>query len=108
MELLTEVRSICRDDVRAKREFRQNNVNTPVKYTDAEWLQWRKAATHCEICNKEFSRMSQKHGDHNHVTGQWRGVLCFSCNAMIGWVEKIRQLSPDLAKKIKNYLDRKG
>jgi Recombination endonuclease VII. len=27
------------------------------------------------------------HIDHDHVTGTWRGVLCFTCNAALGQLQ---------------------
>lgn len=43
----------------------------------------------CAICGKhqlEFARSLAL--DHNHDTGKWRGLLCFSCNNKLGWFEK--------------------
>ena len=40
-------------------------------------------STNCEKCNKEFdnTKHNDKHMDHNHSTGQYRNILCHSCNA---------------------------
>ena len=35
---------------------------------------------HCEICNLEFTNTKNKHLDHCHATGEFRQVLCRSCN----------------------------
>ena len=37
----------------------------------------------CAICGAEAPR----HVDHDHKTGQIRGILCFSCNRGLGKVE---------------------
>lgn len=39
--------------------------------------------------------------DHNHETGEVRGVLCHSCNITVGYVEKVLKLGLD---KFINYI----
>ena len=34
----------------------------------------------CEYCNKEFKLARDRCLDHNHNTGEVRGILCRSCN----------------------------
>lgn len=39
----------------------------------------------CAICKTPQSLLSKNLGvDHDHITGQVRGLLCFKCNAAIG------------------------
>ena len=38
------------------------------------------ACEHCEICSVEFNNTKNKHLDHCHATGEFRQVLCRSCN----------------------------
>lgn len=40
----------------------------------------------CGICLKTSDR--KFHMDHNHKTLEIRGLLCFSCNSKLGFVEK--------------------
>ena len=42
------------------------------------WL----CSTNCEKCPKEFdnTKHNDKHMDHNHNTGEYRNILCHSCN----------------------------
>jgi hypothetical protein len=41
----------------------------------------------CAICKKPPGTR-RFHLDHNHKTGEIRGLLCFSCNYKLGFVEK--------------------
>jgi hypothetical protein len=38
----------------------------------------------CKICSKEFKRGVNAHVDHDHDTGEVRGLLCLNCNTGIG------------------------
>ena len=63
----------------------------------------------CEICGKTVEETIHYTGkyatkrlciDHNHQTGEFRGLLCQSCNRQLGWYEKYRDY-------IDNYLSKK-
>ena len=41
----------------------------------------------CAICEKTLVTGPDKQQDHDHVTNQFRGVLCAQCNVRLGWVE---------------------
>ena len=60
----------------------------------------------CAICYTKAE--DQYHGvldvDHNHETGEVRGLLCNSCNRFIG----LAQDNPTLLKNAMNYLNKKG
>jgi hypothetical protein len=59
-------------------------------------------ATGCAICGSMggVGRHGQLHIDHDHVTGEVRGVLCHECNTGIG---KLRD-DPDLLLAAVDYL----
>ena len=42
--------------------------------------------------------------DHNHETGQFRGILCLPCNSMLGMAKD----SAKLLRKAASYLDERG
>ena len=45
----------------------------------------------CAICNIELNPKSHNidsiHIDHNHTTTKFRGLLCSSCNIMLGYAK---------------------
>jgi len=42
----------------------------------------------CAICSKDLSLGHRPHMDHCHEDLIIRGILCFSCNSKLGFVEK--------------------
>ena len=42
----------------------------------------------CEVCNNEFKSKRDRHMDHCHETGQFRWILCCSCNTYDNWKKK--------------------
>ena len=66
--------------------------------------------TECAICCKSNLSGRDQHIDHNHITGEIRGVLCRRCNVALGFIEKrlyslhvfVRYLGLDLKEIIEN------
>lgn len=60
----------------------------------------------CCICHKSFQDLSQKarHIDHNHKTGQVRGILCTNCNTLLGHAKD----SINILNSAINYLTTRG
>ena len=46
----------------------------------------------CAICdtNKPGGKFKYFHVDHDHKTGEIRGLLCCGCNHKLGWFEKFK------------------
>lgn len=43
----------------------------------------------CAVCHKPLEAVKKPSLDHNHQTGQWRGVLCSRCNIALGYYENM-------------------
>ena len=54
----------------------------------------------CKICGME-GKAKGLQVDHCHVTGKVRGLLCVSCNTMLGKIER----NPSLLLNMKEYLN---
>ena len=51
--------------------------------------EYREQNDKCEICGKEESVKKRRLAfDHDHNTGNFRGMLCFSCNTRYDWYLK--------------------
>jgi len=55
----------------------------------------------CAICRKSPTSKKRLAVDHNHDTGEIRGLLCSSCNLMIGNAKN----SPFVLERAINYLE---
>ena len=56
----------------------------------------------CIVCNETFS--SSVNVDHDHATGDIRGLICHPCNVAVGYYEKLF-INSDLGSRIRRYLD---
>jgi len=54
----------------------------------------------CGICSHDFKQTPQV--DHCHYSGKIRGLLCMSCNILLGYYEKLNR-NPELSEKVKKY-----
>lgn len=55
----------------------------------------------CKICRTVFSSEVSPNIDHDHVTGKIRGLLCSSCNSVLGYAKD----SVEILEKAKQYLN---
>ena len=110
---------IAEKDKKRHKKYRQNNKEkiadeqrehrqTPAGKKSTVMDNWRRrgiinvtdemynhyiAATHCECCSKEFSSSRDRHLDHDHETGEYRQILCCSCNTHDHWKKIIHSVS---------------
>ncbi len=103
---------VCRDCTNSRaRNWRRKEASTNPEFVEARrlsqekarakkygvTLEWLAAHTACEICGRADSRL---HVDHDHQTGEVRGMLCSQCNTGLG----LFQDSLDRLTKAKEYL----
>lgn len=67
------------DRVRGARLMKDYGISY-AQYDDLLWAQ----AGLCAICTEPMRPGSGTHVDHDHKTGQVRGLLCNNCNRMLG------------------------
>lgn len=79
--------------------IRINHVVHELNITNEELDAYREQHPVCEICGNTETLSWNKEGrpnklcaDHNHATGQFRGVLCHNCNSRLGWYEAHKDL----------------
>jgi hypothetical protein len=78
---------------------------TPDEFT----LQMERQGWRCAICRKLFVMDKEKyngpeypHVDHDHLTGEVRGILCSSCNQGIGKLQDDVEILKRAAKYLEN------
>lgn len=77
----------------ARNHNRKKNGFTPEMFNNMLFNQDFK----CAICSVEVNISSP--ADHNHLTGEARGILCSSCNTLLGRLESKGFDWVDLAKE---------
>ncbi len=55
----------------------------------------------CAICERVFR--SSPHTDHNHRTGQVRGLLCYTCNFGLGKFQEKSEILERAAEYVRRY-----
>jgi len=90
-----------------RKNLRKINIKGHIlDITYGELEKYREKQKVCEICGNKEKVSTNSKGvpnnlsvDHNHNTKKFRGLLCYSCNIKVGWVE-------NYYKELKNYLER--
>ena len=69
-----------------------------------DWLRmWDNQNGRCAICSRPFIEPSDAYVDHNHQSGEIRGLLCMKCNFGLGLFKD----NPKLTARLTEYLLRK-
>ena len=86
-----------------KREYRKKNHDLVVEREGRSKLYsrygitleekeslWLNQQKRCLICLRDISLKFSSCVDHDHKSGIVRGILCRSCNQLVGWIEQDR------------------
>jgi hypothetical protein len=68
-------------DIEYKERMKRKNIKRSYMLSDNKLTELNKI-THCQICNTQL--IKRKCIDHNHITGNIRGILCTKCNNLLG------------------------
>jgi hypothetical protein len=68
-----------REDARLRREY-------GISLEEYQWMLEVQDGV-CAICRKPEVRICRLSVDHDHETGQVRGLLCAKCNSILGYAE---------------------
>jgi YesN/AraC family two-component response regulator len=87
-------------DIMFKYHLKNNYKITPDEYND----KLNSQNECCAICGKSSKEYKRRlHVDHNHTTGQFRGLLCVKCNSGIGCFNEDISLIDKVKKYLKHY-----
>lgn len=106
----SQCKACCAAQRRLTRTKQLNKHNNLRKYgiTTAEWQEmFDSQGGKCRLCGREHSENNKTTllvVDHNHDTGQVRGLLCSWCNRGLGFLQD----NPELLKAAATYLEQEG
>lgn len=73
----------CKHDQRVARYFQMQLKKW--KITEAQYNEtWERQGKCCAVCKTTTTDKHRWHIDHNHETGDIRGILCSNCNTALG------------------------
>lgn len=81
--------------------FRNYNLNRNFGIDSFDYdVMLKEQNNKCAICGRECKYFSKRLAvDHNHSTGEIRGLLCSNCNGNLGWYEIYKE-------QIEQYLNK--
>ncbi len=62
----------------------------------------------CAICKQPCSTDRALAVDHNHQTNQFRALLCYRCNTVLGLINEDEDILIDMIEYIKKYTEKVG
>lgn len=110
--LCTKEKQKTRWNSRTPKKRLEQHLKYKYGVTHQEFLEaWDEQEGRCAICKDELPDLmayeNRRRGyaiDHNHETGEFRGILCLKCNSLLGMAKD----SPEVLEKAKHYLNTRG
>lgn len=69
-------------------EWKKQGIKWDSKYQDPYKMYLENDK--CSLCNKEYKNNSDKHLDHDHLSGHIRGFVCRGCNSRMTRNDNLR------------------
>ena len=104
---LTNYCKPCKNDYNKRYRGNRPHVDRMRKYgvCEQQWdIMMKRCGGKCELCGGDNGPKKSLCVDHNHETGEVRGLLCSNCNQGLGYLKD----SAELIKKAATYLEERG
>src|SRR5271166_6351655 len=71
-------------------KFRESHLRRSYSLTTEQFVAMlNEQGNSCRICKKVFAQQKDTRVDHNHITGEVRGILCAGCNRAIAIMDNV-------------------
>lgn len=76
----------CFGKMHSIRWVKKRASKTIYNFPEKKVIEYKSNHSNCEICGKKESVLNRSLSiDHDHETGDFRGILCFNCNVRLEW-----------------------
>lgn len=99
----------CKADPKYVEKYTRKNLLRTLRglgiSEDDYYVMLERQGGRCAICDGEPNgNRSRLHVDHDHLTNEFRGLLCTNCNPGLGYFKD----RPDLLRAAADYLERRS
>ena len=104
-KIIAQSKQWAKENTNRRKEIARNS-HTKRKYgitLEQETALKIKQDNKCSICNDLLGDGYKTHIDHCHTTGQIRGILCQSCNLLLGAAKDSTKLLKSAQKYLNKY-----
>lgn len=93
--LFRKDKKLCKECERARNASKRYGLNRD-EYKESKKIRF------CQCCNRKFAKGRKRVIDHCHTTEKFRGVICNSCNIILGHSKD----STEILKRVIEYLNK--